>query len=150
MEIIFKDEKNTLFGSTKLLGIGKRQPKLIYGEQSKKLRENAGLSIEELANEFKMKPFDLGRLEDQEQSLTDKVFEKYKKKFNVEKEYFFDLDLETLILSAEGHILKSFETGEECREAFDYIQEQYHKALELNIDKLVIDFSNFKIERGNK
>ena len=83
-------------------------------------------------------------------ALEPKMCNKYTDKFNVTKEYFFDLELETLILSAEGHILKSFETGEECREAFEYIQEQYYKAMELNVDKLGIDFSNFKIERGNK
>lgn len=150
MEIIFKDEKNTLFGSTKLLGIGKRQPKLIYGEQAKKLREDAGLSIEELASEFKMKPFDLGRLEEQKQALTDKVYEKYKKKFNVEKDYFFDLDLETLILSAEGHILKSFETGEECRKAFETVQDMYFEALQKGKNYIFIKFVESGIERGNK
>ena len=40
MEIIFKEENGKLFGSTNTIGIGKRQPKLIYGEQAKKLRDN--------------------------------------------------------------------------------------------------------------
>lgn len=139
MEIIIKDENGTLFGSTKIIGIGKRQPNLIYGEKAKELREKAGLTIDELASEFKMKSFDLERLEEQKQSLTDKVFEKYKKKFNVEKEYFFDLDLETLILSGEGHILKSFNTSEECKKAFNKIMEEYFKALDTGINCLVID-----------
>lgn len=128
MEIIFKEENGKLFGSTKIIGIGKRQPKLIYGEQAKKLREEANLTIEDLAKEFKMNAFDLQRLEEQKQSLTDKVYNKYKKKFNVEKEYFFDLDLETLILSGEGHILKSFETSEQCKKIYDNIIEQYMEA----------------------
>lgn len=128
MEIIFKEENGKLFGSTKIIGVGKRQPKLIYGEQAKKLREEANLSIEDLAKEFKMTAFDLQRLEEQKQSLTDKVYNKYKKKFNIEKEYFFDLDLETLILSGEGHILKSFETSEECKKEYDNIIEQYMEA----------------------
>ena len=128
MEIIFKEENGKLFGSTKIIGIGKRQPNLIYGEQAKKLREDANLTIEDLAKEFKMNAFDLQRLEEQKQSLTDKVYNKYKKKFNVEKEYFFDLDLETLILSGEGHILKSFETSEQCKKVYDNIIEQYMEA----------------------
>lgn len=144
MEIIYKEENGTLFGSTKALGIGKRKPELIYGTKAKELREKAGLSIEELAIEFKMKPFDLERLEDQKQSLTDKVYEKYKNKFNVEKEYFFDLDLETLILTAEGHVIKSFETGKECREYFDSIMEDYIVALKDNLTFIVVDFTIVK------
>ena len=144
MEIIYKEENGTLFGSTKALGIGKRRPELIYGTKAKELRENAGLTIEELATEFKMKPFDLERLEDQKQSLTDKVYEKYKNKFNVEKEYFFDLDLETLILTAEGHIIKAFKTGKECRECFDGLKADYINALENNKSYIVVDFSIVK------
>ena len=144
MEIIYKEENGTLFGSTKALGIGKRRPELIYGTKAKELRENAGLTIEELATEFKMKPFDLERLEDQKQSLTDKVYEKYKNKFNVEKEYFFDLDLETLILTAEGHVIKSFNTGKECRECFDGLKSDYINALENNKPYIVVDFSIVK------
>lgn len=137
MEVIFKEAKGNLFGSTKVIGIGKRQPKLIYGQKAKELRENAGLTIDELASKFKMKPFDIERLEEQKQSLTDKIYEKYHKEFNVEKEYFFDLDLETLILSGEGHILKSFETSEECRKAYNDIMEDYFNAV-ANKDKYIV------------
>jgi transcriptional regulator with XRE-family HTH domain len=150
MEIIFKEEKNNLFGSTKMLGIGKRQPELIYGKKAKELREKANLTIEELASEFKMKPFDLERLEDQKQALTDKIYEKYKKKFDVEKEYFFDLDVERLIISAEGHILKTFETSEECQKTFKYLLDEYFKVIEKGYDKLIIDFDNIDIKRGDK
>lgn len=148
MEIIFKEENKKLFGSTKIIGIGKRQPKLIYGEQMKKLREKENLTIEELAKELKMNAFDLQRLEDQKQTLTDKIYEKYKKKFNVDKEYFFDLDLETLILSGESHVLKSFETSEECKKVFNEIMHDYFEAIINGHPSLVIDFSN--IGRGNE
>lgn len=148
MEIIFKEEKKRLFGSTKIIGIGKRQPKLIYGEQMKKLREEAGFTIEELATKFRMKPFDIERLEEQKQSLTDKIYEKYKKEFNVEREFFFDLDLETLILNGEGHILKSFNTSDECKKIYEEIMNDYFEAVKNNRPALVVDFSN--IERGDK
>jgi len=88
MEIIFKEEKGTLFGSTKIIGIGKRQPKLIYGDQAKKLREKSLLSIEGLAKEFEVKPNIIQKIEEQKISLNEKLFEKYKNKFNVEKDYF--------------------------------------------------------------
>lgn len=142
MEIIFKDDTNNLFGSTKALGIGKRKPNLIYGKKLRELRENAGYTIEQLANKFKMKTFDLERLEDQKQTLTDKIYEKYKKEFNVEKEYFFDLDLETLILSVEGYTLKSFETGEECKKVFSNIMKKYFKAVKEGKSYIEIDFSD--------
>lgn len=144
MEIIFKEEKGKLFGSTNIVGIGKRAPKLIYGEQAKKLREKSLLSIDGLANEFDVKPNVIQKLEEQKISLTDKLFEKYKNKFGVEKDYFFDLDLETLILNCEGHILKNFESSAECKKVYDDIMEDYFNAIE-NKDKFIIVDFNKKV-----
>ena len=94
-----------------------------------------------------MSEFDLQRLEEQKQTLTDKVYEKYKKKFNVEKEYFFDLDLETLILSGEGHVLKSFETSEDCRDEYNRIMYRYFEAIKHDEKIYILDFE--EMERGN-
>lgn len=141
MEIIFKEQNGTLNGSTRMLGIGKRQPNLIYGIKAKELREKAGLTIEELASEFKMKPFDLERLEEQKQELSNKIYEKYKNKFNVEKEYFFDLELKTLILIAEGHVVKSFSTEEECEKYYAKVMDKYYDALHNGKNYIEIDFS---------
>jgi len=141
MEIIFKEEKGTLFGSTKIIGIGKRQPKLIYGDQAKKLREKSLLSIEGLAKEFEVKPNIIQKIEEQKISLNEKLFEKYKNKFNVEKDYFFDLDLETLILSGEGHIIKSFPTSIECRNVYNEIMEDYFNAIDNKEKFIIVDFN---------
>lgn len=100
-----------------------------------------------MAKELKINEFDLQRLEEQKQTLTDKVYEKYKKKFNVEKEYFFDLDLETLILSGEGHVLKSFETSEDCKFEYNRIMNEYFEALKNNETIFILDFE--RMERGN-
>ncbi|MBQ7030821.1 MAG: helix-turn-helix transcriptional regulator [Bacilli bacterium] len=140
MEIIYVEENGKLFGSTKALGIGKRQPELIYGKQARRLRETAGLTIDELANEFKMKSVDLERLENQRQALTEKIFEKYSKKFDVKKEYFFETDLETLLLTAEGHVIKNFKSGAECLNEFNKLKEQYFECLN-NKTKLIIDYT---------
>lgn len=141
MEIIFKEENGKLFGSTNVIGIGKRQPELIYGEQAKKLREQAGLSTTELANKFKENEKTIIDIENQKRALNDKLFKKYAEEFNVDKEYFFDLDLETLILSGEGHIIKSFDNGKDCKKAFDDIMEEYMNAI-ANKDKyIIVDFT---------
>ena len=141
MEIIFKEENGKLFGSTSIIGIGKRQPNLIYGEQAKKLREKAGLSTVELANKFKENEKTIIDIENQKRSLNDKLFKKYADEFKVDKEYFFDLDLETLILSGEGHIIKSFDNSKDCKKAFDSIMEEYILAID-NKDKfIIVDFS---------
>lgn len=145
MEIIYVEEKGRLFGSTKAIGIGKRKPELIYGKKAKELRENAKLSIEDLANNFKMKSFDIERIEEQKQALTDKVYEKYKKEFGVDREYFFDLDLETLLVTLEGHVIKTFETSEECLKTFKEIQEAYNNALKEKCN-LKLDFETMTFE----
>ena len=137
MEIIFKEENGKLFGSTKMIGIGKRQPNLIYGSQAKKLREESHLTVEQLAEELNVKVNAINKLENQKISFDEKLFNKYADKFNVTKEYFFDLDLETLILTSEGHVIKSFDKSHECLKFFDEIMEDYFNAIE-NKDKYII------------
>ena len=141
MEIIFENEDKNLIGSTKLLGIGKRHPKLIYGEQAKKLREEAGFTTKELADKFKENERLITDIENQKKSLNDKLFKKYKEEIRIEKDYFFDLDLETLIITAEGHIIRSFDTSEECKKTFDSIMEQYIKAINEGKTYIIVDFS---------
>ena len=137
MEIIFKDESSKLFGSTKMIGIGRRQPKLIYGSQARNLREQAHLTVEQLSNELNLKESVIKKLENQKISLDEKLFNKYADKFNVTKEYFFDLDLDTLILTGEGHIIKSFKTGKDYQKYFDEIMDEYFNAIE-NKDKYIV------------
>jgi len=141
MEIIFKEENGKLFGSTNTIGIGKRQPKLIYGEQAKKLRENANMTISQLANEFNVKENVITKLESQKISLDEKMCNKYLDKFNITKEYFFDLDLETLILSGEGHIIKTFDNSKECLETFNGIIEEYENAIDNKDKYIIVDFT---------
>ena len=95
MEIIFKEQNGKLFGSTKALGIGKRKPELMYGKKLKELRENAKLTIEQLAKEFKIDKSLIKNMEEQKASMDERTCKLYCEKFNVTKEYFFDLDLET-------------------------------------------------------
>lgn len=153
MQIIFKEENKKMFGSTSFIGIGKRHPNLIYGTIAKKLREDVGLTVEELANEFEVRPNIINKIENQQMSLDDKMFNKYKNRFNVEKEFFFDLDLDTLILNDNGHVLKSFETSKECEYVFNKIMEEYDKAVEEGKSFIKIDFNDltkYIEERGNE
>lgn len=141
MEIIFKEENEKLFGSTKMIGIGKRQPSLIYGSQAKKLREQANLTIEQLAEELNVKVNAINKLESQKISFDEKLFNKYADKFNVTKEYFFDLDLETLILTSEGHVIKSFDSSNECLKYFNEIMEDYFNAIDNKEKYIIIDLT---------
>lgn len=141
MEIIFKEENEKLFGSTKMIGIGKRQPSLIYGSQAKKLREEANLTIEQLAEELNVKVNAINKLESQKISFDEKLFNKYADKFNVTKEYFFDLDLETLILTSEGHVIKSFNSSNECLKYFNEIMEDYFNAIDNKEKYIIIDLT---------
>lgn len=141
MEIIYSEEHGKLFGTTNLIGIGKRQPKLIYGEQAKKLREEKGLSTLELSKEFDVRENVIIKLENQTISLDEKLLRKYMLKFGVNKDYFFDLDLETLILVSDGHIVKEFDTSEKCKKAFDDLQQKYFEGLRNNAKYIEIDFS---------
>ena len=59
----------------------------------------------------------------------------------IEEASFFDLDLETLILTCEGHIIKSFDTSEECKKVYDEIMEDYFNAVENKEKYIIVDFN---------
>lgn len=146
MEILFISEDGNLFGKTSYLGIGKRRPKQIYGEQAKKLREKAGISIEELAKEFKLQVKYLDSIEKQEKGLTEANMQKYIEKFNVEREYFFDTDLETMILGDNGMVLKTFSDSKDCKGAYKMLLEEFEKRKDNSVKNLdlFVDFRDIK------
>ena len=146
MEILFISEDSNLFGKTSYLGIGKRRPKQIYGEQAKKLREKAGISIEELAKEFKLQVKYLEGIEKQEKGLTEANMLKYLEKFDVEREYFFDTDLETMILGDNGMVLKTFDNSKDCKGAYKMLLEEFEKRKDNSVKNLdlFVDFRDIK------
>lgn len=146
MEILFISEDGNLFGKTSYLGIGKRRPNQIYGEQAKKLREKAGISIEELAKEFKLQVKYLDGIEKQEKGLTEANIQKYLEKFNVEREYFFDTDLETMILGDNGMVLKTFSNSKDCKGAYKMLLEEFEKRKDNSVKNLdlFVDFRDIK------
>ena len=144
MEIIFKSKEGQIFGSTKYIGLGRRQPKLIYGAKAKELRENANMTIEGLAGIFEVKPKVIEGIENQTKALEEPMCKKYIKQFGVEKEYFFDLELESVIINDQNVVLADFDTNKECKEAFDNAMEDYFKALDEGREIFKIDFSLYK------
>lgn len=146
MEILFISEDGNLFGKTSYIGLGKRRPKQIYGEQAKNLREKAGISIEELAKEFKLQVKYLDGIEKQEKGLTEANMQKYLEKFNVEREYFFDTDLETMILGDNGMVLKTFDNSKDCKGAYKMLLEEFEKKKDNSVKNLdlFVDFRDIK------
>jgi len=144
MKIIVIEENGKLFGETEMIGIGVRKPKLIYGEQVKKLRESSNLTIEELAKEFEVRPNIINKIEEQKASLDSKMLDKYIEKFKITKEYLFDLDLECLILSIQGNVLANFETSDECKQVYNLIKKEYLDALKENKKYILVDFNSGK------
>lgn len=146
MEILFIGEDGNLFGKTSYLGIGRRRPKQIYGIKCKELREKAGISLEELAKEFKLQVKYLDSIEKQEKGLTENNILKYMDKFKVEREFFFDTDLETVILGDNGMVLKTFDNSKDCIGAYNMLLEEFEKRKDnsvKNID-LFVDFRDIK------
>lgn len=143
MEINYITQDGTLFGTTKILGIGKRKPNLVYGIKAKELREKANISVEELSKEFGIKKDLILGIEDTKKAMTDKVMEMYMEKFKVPKEHFFDLDLEVYICADNGTILKEYSNSEECKREFDKYKEGFVNCVENGKPdtSIFIDFS---------
>lgn len=139
--MIVIQEDGNFFGETKVLGIGNAKPELKYGKVAKKLREGAGLSVEDLSKELSIKAKLIEEMEAQTKGMTEDVMSRYCEKFNVKKEDFFDTNTARLILGDNGIILKTFDTAEECKKAFENIMENYLKTqINDNMELLPIDF----------
>jgi transcriptional regulator with XRE-family HTH domain len=135
--MIVIQEDGNFFGETKVLGIGNAKPELKYGKVAKKLREDAGLSVEDLSKELSIKAKLIEEMEAQTKGMTEDIMKRYCDKFNVKKEDFFDTNTARLILGDNGVILKTFETAEECKKAFELCMKGY-----LDNKDLLIDFRN--------
>lgn len=146
MEILFIGEDGNIFGKTSFIALGKRRPNQIYGKKAQELREKANISLEDLAKEFNIKPNYLKGIEAQEKGMTENNMQKYMDKFGVEKEYFFDTDLETLILGENGIVLKTFDNSKDCKEAYNMILEEFAKRKDSSIKNLdmFVDFRDVK------
>lgn len=146
MEILFIGEDGNLFGKTSYLGIGKRRAKLIYGEKAKELREKTNISLEDMAKELNIKTTQLEAIENQTKGMTEKQMQHYIEKFNVEKEFFFDTDLETLILGDSGMVLKTFDNSKDCLGAFNMLLEEFAKRKDSSIKNidLFVDFRDIR------
>lgn len=139
--MIVIQEDGNFFGETKVLGIGNAKPELKYGKVAKKLREDAGLSVEDLSKELSIKAKLIEEMEAQTKGMTEDTMKRYCEKFNVKKEDFFDTNTARLILGDNGVILKTFDTAEECKKVFDELMESYIKAeTNDNITLMPIDF----------
>lgn len=139
--MIVIQEDGNFFGETKVLGIGNAKPELKYGKVAKKLREDAGLSVEDLSKELSIKAKLIEEMEAQTKGMTEDVMKRYCDKFGVEKEYFFDTNTARLILGDNGVILKTFDTAEECKKVFEELMENYIKAeTNDNMTLMPIDF----------
>lgn len=143
--MIIIQEDGNFFGETKVLGIGNAKPELKYGKMAKKLREDANLTLEDLSKEFSIKVKQIEDIENQIKGMSEEIMAKYCEKFSVEKEYFFDTNTARLILGDNGIILKTFETAEECKKAFNKIMLDY-----LANRNLFIDFSENALQEAEK
>jgi len=143
--MIVIQEDGNYFGETKVLGIGNAKPELKYGKVAKKLREDANLTKEDLSKEFSIKVKLIEEMEEQKKGMTEEIMAKYCEKFNVKKEDFFDTNTARLILGENGVVLKTFDTAEECKKAFNKIMLDYIA----NRD-LFIDFSENALQEAEK
>ena len=132
--MIVIQEDGNYFGETRVLGIGNAKPELKYGKVAKSLREKAGLSIEDLSKDLSIKAKQIEEIENQTKGMTEDVMARYMEKFGVEKEYFFDTNTARLILGDGGVVLKTFETAEDCKRAFDLLLEGYMNNKDIEID----------------
>ena len=144
MMIVIQEDGN-YFGETKVLGIGNAKPELKYGKVAKELREKEELSIEDLSKEFSIKAKVIEEMEAQTKGMSEEIMAKYCEKFNVKKEDFFDTNTARLILGDNGVVLKTFDTAEECKKAFNKIMLDYIA----NRD-LFIDFSENALQEAEK
>ena len=119
------DQTGRYFGYVNCLGIAKAKPELRYGKVAKELREEKGLSLQDLSKELSIKVALIEGIESQTKGMTEDVMKRYCDFFGKKKEDFFDIDLDRLICGDNGIVLKTYKTSEECKKAFDKFMEVY-------------------------
>lgn len=143
MEIKYVSQDGAMFGTTKFLALGKRKPELVYGTQAKKLREDAGITVEDLSKELSIKKDLIEGIEATKKGMTEDVMARYCEKFGVEKEYFFDTELEVYICNDTGNIVKGFESPEECKKQYNFLKEAFLEGCKEDVKNysMFVDFS---------
>lgn len=129
------EQNGKYFGETAILGIAKAKPELRYGKVAKQLREEKGVSLDQLSKDLSLKIKMIEEIEAQTKGMTEDVMKRYCDYFGVKKEDFFDLDLEKLICGDNGVVLKTYDTSADCTYAFEKIMEMY-----LEDNNVLIDF----------
>lgn len=137
MLIISQDEKFT--GKVRNLGIGRRNPKTVIGDELKSLLEEKKMTSDELitlvGNSYRD---NIKRvLENQEQSKP-KLVELITTKLGVDKDYFEDKELENVIVADNNIVIAKYPTNKrtmEVKKELDkYIKECVKKGTNIVIE----------------
>lgn len=116
--ILIKSQDGNFIGFCRYIGIGRRNPKTVIGDELKKLLEEKNMTIDDLitlvGNSYKD---NINRILENQEQPKPKLVELITTKLDVDKDYFTDnKDLENIIVTDNNIVIATYPTNTRARE----------------------------------
>lgn len=138
--ILIKSQDGNFIGFCRYIGIGRRNPKTVIGDELKKLLEEKNMTIDDLitlvGNSYKD---NINRILENQEQPKPKLVELITTKLDVDKDYFTDnKDLENIIVTDNNIVIATYPTNTRAREVKEeldgYIIESVRKNFNVVIE----------------
>lgn len=116
--ILIKSQDGNFIGFCRYIGIGRRNPKTVIGDELKKLLEEKNMTIDDLINLVGNSYRDnIKRILENQEQPKPKLVELITTKLDVDKDYFTDnKDLENIIVTDNNIVIATYPTNARARE----------------------------------
>ena len=138
--ILIKSQDGNFIGFCRYIGIGRRNPKTVIGDELKKLLEEKNMTIDDLINLVGNSYRDnIKRILENQEQPKPKLVELITTKLDVDKDYFTDnKDLENIIVTDNNIVIAKYPTNaramEVKKELDGYIIESVRKNFNVVIE----------------
>lgn len=123
--ILIKSQDGNFTGFCKYIGIGRRTPKTVIGDELKALLEEKKMTRDDLVNLVGNSYRDnINRILENQEQPKPKLVELIIAKLGVEKDYFVDnKDLENIIVTDNNIVIATYESNDRARKVKEQLDE---------------------------
>ena len=123
--ILIKSQDGNFTGFVKYIGIGRRTPKTVIGDELKALLEEKKMTSDDLVNLVGNSYRDnINRILENQEQPKPKLVELITTKLGVDKDYFTDnKDLENIIVTDNNIVIATYESNDRARKVKEQLDE---------------------------
>ena len=137
--ILIKSQDGNFIGFCRYIGIGRRNPKTVIGDELKKLLEEKNMTIDDLitlvGNSYRD---NINRILDNQEQPKPKLVELITTKLDVDKDYFTDnKDLENIIVTDNNIVIATYPTNARAREVKEELDRYIIESVRKNFNVVI-------------